>query len=104
MENRSEKRHVDNASIVFSPFSIQNWRTDGAEVGNFSRSGMFFLSNRALPKGATIYIRTVHNRPSIRSCNDDCGQLRSITLAQVKWCKRVAENSAFRFGSGVTYL
>lgn len=104
MENRSEKRHVNNASIVFSLFSTQNWCPDHAEVGNFSSSGMFFMSNRPLHKGTTIYIRTENNPPSETNGNEDTGQLRTITLAQVKWCKPVAEHSAFRFGIGVKYL
>ena len=104
MENRSEKRQVNSASIIFSPFSTQNWCPDYAKVGNFSSSGMHFMSNRPLQKGATIYIRTENNPPSDKNRNDDSGQLRTITLAQVKWCKPAAENSAFRFGIGVKYI
>jgi hypothetical protein len=104
MENRSENRRLNNASIIFSPFSTQNWCPHQAEVGNFSSSGMFFMSNRPLPKGATIYIRTENNPSSEKNCNGDWAQLRTITLAQVKWCKPVAENSPFRFGIGVKYI
>ncbi len=104
MENRSEKRHVNSAAIVFSPFSTQNWCANYAKVGNFSTSGMFFMSNRPLPTGATIYIRTEKNMPSEDDRNHDPVQLRTVTLAQVKWCKPVTEDSTFRFGIGVRYL
>ena len=103
MEKRGEKRRTESASIVFSPFSIKNWSARSSRVGNFSSNGMYFMDNRALQPGATIYIRA-ENISSPKRCNDGSGQLRTTTLAQVRWCRPVAEDSGFRFGIGVKYL
>jgi hypothetical protein len=103
MEKRGEKRHTESASIIFSPFSIQNWSDNSSKVGNFSSNGVYIMTKRALQPGATIYIRA-ENISSSKRYDDGSGQLRTTTLAQVRWCRPVAENSGFRFGIGVKYL
>ena len=103
MEKRDGKRHTESASIIFSPFSIKNWSDTSSKVGNFSSNGVYILTNRALQPGATIYIRA-ENISSPKRCDDGSGQLRTTTLAQVRWCRPVAEHSGFRFGIGVKYL
>ena len=103
MEKRGEKRRTESASIIFSPFSIQNWSDNSSKVGNFSSNGVYIMTNRALQPGATIYIRA-ENISSPKRCNDGSGQLRTTTLAQVRWCRPVEEDSGFRFGIGVKYL
>jgi hypothetical protein len=103
MEKRGEKRRTESASIIFSPFSIQNWSDNSSKVGNFSNKGVYIMTNRALQPGATIYIRA-ENISSPKRCGDGSGQLRTTTLAQVRWCRPVAEDSGFRFGIGVKYL
>lgn len=104
MENRAEKRHAKSAPVIFSPFSIENWCPSYAEVGNFSSNGMFFMSSRSLPRGSTIYIRIEMDASSEEDRNHDLDQLRTVTLAEVKWCKPTAENSRKCFGVGVRYL
>jgi len=103
MEKRGEFRRTESASIVFSPFSIKYWNARSSKVGNFSNNGLYFMAKRALQPGATIYIRA-ENILSSKRCNDGSGQLRTTTLAQVRWCRPVAEDSGFRFGIGVKYL
>jgi hypothetical protein len=104
MEKRGEKRFTESKSIVFSPFSIKNWSARSSRVGNFSSNGMYFMANRALQPGATIYIRA-ENGSTPKRGQKDSGQLRTTTLAQVKWCQPVASDSfGFRFGIGVKYL
>jgi hypothetical protein len=106
MEKRGEFCRTEGASIVFSPFSIKNWNARSSKVGNFSNNGLYFIANRALQPGATIYIRAESSPTSKRNDNDnDSGQLRTATLAQVKWCRPVAEDAfGIRFGIGVKYL
>jgi hypothetical protein len=104
MENRAEKRHAKSAPVIFSPFSTQNWCPNHAEVGNFSTSGMFFKSSRPLTRGSTIHFRIEMDASSEEDRNHASAQLRTVTLAQVKWCKPVIENSRNCFGVGVRYL
>jgi len=105
MEKRGEFRRTESASIVFSPFSIKNWNARSSRVLNFSNDGLYFMANCALQPGATIYIRAESSPTSRRGDNDnDSGQLRTTTLAQVRWCRPVEEDSGFRFGIGVKYL
>jgi hypothetical protein len=103
MEKRGEFRHTESASIIFSPFSIKNWSARSSKVGNFSNNALYFMANSALQPGATIYIRA-ENTSSSKRCKDGSGQLRTTTLAQVRWCRPVEEDSGFRFGIGVKYL
>ena len=104
MEKRGEFRRTESASIVFSPFSIKNWNACSSKVGNFSNNGLYFMANRALQPGATIYIRA-ESSPTSKRGDNDSGQLRTTSLAQVKWCRPVAEDSfGIRFGIGVKYL
>ncbi len=104
MEKRGELRRTESASIVFSPFSIKNWNARSSRVGNFSNNGLFFMANRALQPGATIYIRA-ESSPTSKRGDNDSGQLRTATLAQVKWCRPVAKDAfGIRFGIGVKYL
>jgi hypothetical protein len=104
MENRCEERQTQNASIMFSPFSTQYWYPNHAKVGNSSSNGMFFLTNHPLRQGATIYIRTETNAVSAASPNPASEPVRTVTLAQVKWCRPLADSSNVRFGIGVRYL
>jgi hypothetical protein len=104
MEKRGEFRRTESASIVFSPFSIKNWNARSSKVGNFSNNGLYFMANCALQPGATIFIRAESSSTSTRGDNDS-GQLRTTTLAQVKWCLPVAEDAfGASFGIGVKYL
>jgi hypothetical protein len=104
MDSRAEKRHAKSVPIIFSPFSVQNWCPNYAKVRNCSTSGMFFISDRRLSKGCTIHIRTERNARSGEDRKPDAGQLRTVTLAQVKWCKPVTEDPPYCFGVGVRYL
>ena len=71
MEKRGELRRTESASIVFSPFSIKNWNARSSKVGNFSNNGLYFMANRALQAGATIYIRAESSSTSKRGMIQD---------------------------------
>ena len=104
MEKRGELRRTESTTIVFSPFSIKNWNTRSSKVDNFSSNGLYFRANRALQPGATIYIRA-ESSPTSKRDDNDSGQLRTTSLAQVKWCRPVAEDAfGVSFGIGVKYL
>jgi hypothetical protein len=63
---------------------------------------MFFKSYSPLSPGATIYIRT-ENTISESKNNGGWKKLRTVTLAQVRWCKQLSDGSGPRFGIGVKY-
>jgi hypothetical protein len=104
MEKRGEFRRTESASIVFSPFSIKNWNARSSKVSNFSNNGLYFIANCALQPGATIFIRA-ENSSTFKGGDTGSGHLRTTSLAQVKWCRPVAEDAfGASFGIGVKYL
>ena len=101
-ENRFERRYGTRASITYSLFSTKYWHYHHSKAWNHSRGGMFFKSDSPLSPGATIYIRTDNIIPENKN-NGAYKNLRTVTLAQVRWCKQLPDGCGPRFGIGVKY-
>jgi hypothetical protein len=63
---------------------------------------MCFKSNFFLQPEATVYIRVKKSHPN-NSCRGLCHGLRSVTLAEVKWCDEKLDADVFSYGVGVKY-
>ena len=100
IEKRENNRQAATASIVFSYFN-KNYLY-GAEALNYCSSGMCFKSNLVLQPGASIYIRVKKYSPNGSGPNGSRG-LRSVSLAEVKWCKEISAGDAPYYGIGVKY-
>jgi hypothetical protein len=105
METNAEKRACQRnryaADIAFSYFNKEH--SYSAAIVNLGIGGMCFKSNLSLQPGATIYIR-LKKIPPNGSCSGFCEGLRSVTLAEVKWCSQVAGDEASLYGVGVKYF
>ena len=53
--------------------------------------------------GATVFIRIKKIHPN-GSCTGFCEGLRSITLAEIKWCKKEPDIDNTDYGVGVKYF
>lgn len=100
-EKRGYERYCYPADIAFSYFN--NEHSFNAHTLNIGAGGMCFKSNLFLQPGATIYIRLTKIHPN-SSCSPFCEGLRSITLAEVKWCHEASGSGIFPFGVGVKYF
>ena len=105
METKAEKRaclrHRYAADIAFSYFNKEH--SYEAETLNLGMGGMCFKSNLYLHPGATIYIRLKKVHPN-GSGTSFCEGLRSVTLAEVKWCHEASVIGTFSYGVGVKYF
>lgn len=104
MENTKEKRR-DNRLYHEMPISCAYFNTPHfhkAKTGNFSSNGMHLISDHEFYPGSSVVIRTAPKDPG---SNLEYGfdELRQITIAEVKWCRKVSENPA-NYAVGVKYF
>ena len=100
MNKRSDQRLNCEASIAFSFFG--KGRTYEGRMLNFSKSGMYFESGKFIKGGTAIHSRLT-NYSGLPSGPELCEGLRSISIAEVKWCREMKNKEATCFGIGVKY-
>ena len=104
MKTHAEKRTYERcgctALIAFSYFNKEP--CFNAKTINHSEDGMSFKSSFFLQPGATVYIRAKKNLPN-GSGTVVCKELRSVTMAEVKWCNEELDADAFFYRVGVKY-
>jgi hypothetical protein len=100
-EKRACERHGYVADIAFSYFNKEH--SYNAEILNLGLGGLCFKSNLWLQPGATIciHLKKIHPNGSCAGC---CEGLRSVTLAEVKWCNELLGSEASDYGIGVKYF
>ena len=105
MENNTEKRACERwkhtALIAFSYFNQEP--SFDTQTLNYCLDGMCFKSSFFLQPGATLCIRVKKFNPN-GSCAGLSEGLRSVTLAEVKWCSEIPGDKASRYGIGVKYF
>ena len=99
-EKRACERHSYTAPIAFSYFNKEHCFE--SQTHNHCDVGMCFKSNFFLQPGATVYIRVKKFHPN-GTCSGDCQGLRSVTLAEVKWCKDFLNESEPFYEIGAKY-
>lgn len=100
-EKRASERHCFAANIAFSYFN--NEISHGAQILNIGPGGMCFRSNLFLQPGAIIIVRLEKIHPNGYS-SGYCKHLRSVTLAEVKWCHEIPGEASFPFVIGAKYF
>ena len=99
-EKRTTQRQAQEASLVFSRFNAQSLYD--AKMVNYSQEGMYFETNELFRENTDIFFR-------VQNCDSDSidQQLRpgfrTISLAQVKWWRRLRNGTNHRYGIGVKY-
>jgi hypothetical protein len=100
-EKRDCERRNHTAAITFSYFNKEHCYE--AQTLNHCTGGMRFKSEVFLRPGATVYIRVKKFHPD-GTCNGDCRGLRSVTLAEVKWCKEYLNETESLYEIGAKYF
>jgi hypothetical protein len=120
-ERRRNKRCNEDTVIVYSFFN--QTKQHAAVARNYSRFGMYFETDRPLPPGTTIVIRTLScdvadNRydnsfergSAAYYCKDAqllseaCQELKTVVVAEVKRCENCKDLNRESYGIGVHYL
>jgi hypothetical protein len=75
-----------------------------AKTINHSKQGLYFESDFSLKPGASIYIRVDYYLPEASGSGIcDCGRVRSLAIAEVKWCEELQGPDGFYYGVGLKY-
>ena len=99
-EKRACGRHSYTASIAFSYFNKVHCFE--AQTLNHCAGGMCFKSSFFLQPGAAVYIKVKKFHPN-NSCTGLCHGLRSVNLAEVKWCDEEPGANVLSYWVGVKY-
>jgi hypothetical protein len=97
-DKRSDSRIASNAPIIFSLFSTRFWKEYPSMTRNHSENGICFESSHPLTPGTYLFIR-VDKQPDSGSS----ARLRNTTLAEVKWCRKLADEQATGYSVGARY-
>ena len=100
-KRRLEIRFDCEAKVKWSYFNKR--RYFDAKILNCSPNGNYFETPHEIKPGATILIR-LENLLSKIIRSDDPMCLRTVYLAEVKWCKKSSENGDSYFEVGVRHL
>ena len=106
-DKRADKRHDCNAKIRWGQFNRieSNYGQENyyrARALNFSESGLYFEGKYPLKPGITILFRIEVSGCKV-SNTAGCECLRTISLAEVKWCRDLVKNGESYFGIGAQY-
>lgn len=102
-EKRTDERIVSTAPIIFSSFSTRFWREYPSMTRNHSKHGMCFEANSAMTPGTYLFIRVERYSRAGEGKNQDAG-LRTSTLAEVKWCRKLSDEPKSTYCVGVRYF
>ena len=100
-EKRHDERWPQMVPISFSYFNKESF-FEGQTV-NYGSGGMGFKSKFFLKPGTTVFIRLKKTNPNGIG-NVVFRALRSVTLAEVKWCREISDIDVPAYGVGVGYF
>jgi hypothetical protein len=102
IERRANERCSHQASVTCAYFNSDKFYH--AMTGNHSQEGINFVSDFPLKPGANIYVRVdyySHDDHQADIC--DCGGVRQIGLAEVKWCREIPGDYGSFYKIGLKY-
>jgi len=101
IEKRACERRNHTSRIAWSIFNQES--SFDTQTLNHGLCGMCFKSSFPLQPGATLCIRVKKFNPDVSSTGLTEG-LRSVTLAEVKWCSEVPGENTSQYVIGVKYF
>jgi hypothetical protein len=102
-DNRSERRFRTMTPLHFFHFTSDSAPSLPADAVNCSQDGMCFRSNYPLLAGQYICVRREPASGRDRIV-DNRACIRSVSLAQVRWCRASVQDGQVRYDTGVRYL
>ena len=97
-EMRKNKRHRCNVLIDFTYFNKESYVK--GKIVNHNQSGVCIESEFAPILGSSIFIRGTKLTPSKNEYPENYQALRTIGIAQIKWCKQLSgDDGSYRIGA-----
>lgn len=104
MIQRAAPRSPTEAAITCRPYvSRRVVQTADGVMLNFSRLGSYVETSGKYEFGTILIVRMLRYPPVISALESD-NQPRTICLAEVKWCRELANGNGNRYGMGLKYL
>ena len=100
-EKRTYERYSLSADVTFTYFNKEP--SSFGQTLNFGSGGMCFRSSLFVKPGTTLYVRLKIIHPKAFDTGL-CEGLRSVTLAEVKWCSEVPGDEVSHYGVGLKYF
>lgn len=102
---RAALRNPTKAAVTCRPFTSSGAiRISDGVMRNFSSLGSYVETSNKFTSGSVLIVRMVcyPSRPSTVLADEE--RPRSICLAEVRWQRELADETAMRFGMGLRYL
>jgi hypothetical protein len=104
MENRASSRHDAESSIVCSYLSSRNFsEACNGKMKNYCDSGMYAELPTDFKIGTILVVRSTSS-PSDDARFEIEEGVRSISLAEVKWSRKISSDGLLLYGTGFRYL
>ena len=101
-ERRDYKRCSYHTPVICAHFNSDKFYH--AQTTNHSQEGINFVSDFPFKSGACIYIRVdYYSHDDHRSGICNCGGVRDIGLAEVKWCQEIPDDCGSYYKIGLKY-
>jgi hypothetical protein len=99
-DKRCDKRFTCKIPIVVSSFNSKH--SMDAVLVDHCMEGVSFISNDAFLLGTAIVIRIVYCTLK-DSCGSDLETLPSIRIGEVKWCRKLSDETSTAYEVGIKY-
>ena len=105
MADHTDRRLFErrNYQIPIEISFVRDGKISNAQSLNHCESGMCFESTSSYHPGATLTVRVKDFHP-YGPCIGLCEGLRSITLAEVRWCTEIAETDVSHYRVGIQFF
>jgi hypothetical protein len=105
MKDRKEKRSFTrhNYQVPIEISYVGHGIISGAQSLNHCEGGMCFDSSTSFHPGVTLSVRVKEFHPH-GTCIGLCEGLRSISLAEVKWCTEINDTHVSHYRVGIQFL
>ena len=101
-ERRADKRCCHQASVTCAYFNSDRFYHVGAT--NHSKDGISLFADLPLKPGASIYVRVDSYSPGDQLMGmGGCRGMRTIGVAEVKWCKEIPGAYGSFYSIGLKY-
>ncbi len=102
IEKRACRRNNCIASIICTYFNSDRYHL--AKTANYSKGGLQIDANFPLKPGANVYIRVEDLLPNASgSMASGFCEMRSLSIAQVRWCKEILDPHGSSYKVGLKY-
>jgi len=100
---RSDKRIACNYPVPVQISFFNSNRSVEVQVVDHCMNGLSFISDRAFMPGSAILFKVAYG--TVNGCfSTDLEALPSVSIGEVKWCRKLPVESSTTFGIGVRYF